>query len=182
MSTHLPHLIPGLSCKREFAFLVCPLLGSLIFYFNKGKKLSLIERTLTLISNSESFSPFLPLPGGRPSALWLTAAPPSVCRPSTYSADKHSRAWGVPPADTAVACMSHTARQRDKRVQPGQMGPHILSRQMQGAAELHGSVMRESVRAKMPAPARAGIYPPPNEGHFVFCVFLFMQVSHTQTI
>lgn len=62
------------------------------------------------------------------------------------------------------------------------MGPHILSRQMQGAAELHGSVMRESVRAKMPAPARAGIYPPPNEGHFVFCVFLFMQVSHTQTI
>lgn len=38
MSTHLPHLIPGLSCKREFAFLVCPLLGCLIFYFNKGKK------------------------------------------------------------------------------------------------------------------------------------------------
>lgn len=43
----------------------------------------------------------------------------------------------------AVACVSHTARQRDKTVQPGQIGPYILSCQMRGTAELDGSVMIE---------------------------------------
>lgn len=43
------------------------------------------------------FSPSFPLPGGQQLVLWLTAAPPSVCRLLTYWVDKHSRASGVLP-------------------------------------------------------------------------------------
>lgn len=43
-------------------------------------------------------------PGGQLLASWLTAAPPSVCRPLTCWVDKHSRASGALAAHTAAAC------------------------------------------------------------------------------
>lgn len=162
MSTHIPHLSPGLSRKREFAFLVCALLGCLIFYLNKEKRLSLLERTLTLISNSESFSPFLPLPGGRLSALWLTAAPPSVCRPLTYSADEHSRAWGVLAA-WHCSCLHVThceAEGQDSPARPNRPLHPVLSNA--GDCRTRRQCHDRASELKCLHPPQAGIHPPPD--------------------
>lgn len=69
----------------------------LILYFNKEKDCLWWKESWDLNLELTVFSPFLPLPGGQQLVLWLTAAPPSVCRPLTYWVDKHPRASGVLP-------------------------------------------------------------------------------------
>ena len=95
--------------------------------------------------------------GGQLWVLWLTAAPPSVCRLLTYWVDKHSRASGVVPA-WHCSCL-HIAHGAAKGVEspasPAALAP-CHTRRLQDS----GNVTIELQNWN--AFPQVGIYPPPN--------------------
>lgn len=151
----------------------------LILYFNKEKDCLWWKESWDLNLELTVFSPFLPLPGGQQLVLWLTAAPPSVCRPLTYWVDKHPRASGVLPT-WPCTCL-HIAQCLCGR----RTGQSSLAQQALPSCPVEGRGggdcrtlwkchdWASELNCLHPSP-QVGIYPPPNEGPFVFCVFLFM--------
>lgn len=103
----MPYLLPGLRLKMAShisCFYNAACYSCRVTYSNKERLFPPVGKNQTLHSWANSATLSLHPPGGQLLASWLTAAPPSVCRLLTCWVDKHSRALGALPADTAAAC------------------------------------------------------------------------------
>lgn len=159
----------------------------LILYFNKEKDCLWWKESWDLNLELTVFSPFLPLPGGQQLVLWLTAAPPSVCRPLTYWVDKHPRASGVLPT-WPCTCLHIAQCLCGRRTGQSSLAQQALpSCPVEGGGGgLQNSLEMSwlSFRAELPSPFPPSwnISSPKWRTLCLLCFSFHVSVSHTQTI